>query len=87
MTITDKDVDDAVLAMVEPSWRKVAFIVGRAAQHLGEEFAARTDAYQFVARRIETLVADGRLVSQGNLAKWRFSEIRLPRQTQGLSAR
>jgi hypothetical protein len=78
MTVSDSDIDDAILAVVKPSWRKVAFIVGRAAKHVGGEFAEKEDAYQIVARRIQALAADGRLASQGNLTKWRFSEVKIP---------
>ena len=78
MTVSDSQVDDAILAVAKPSWRKVAFIVGRAAKHIGGEFTEREDAYQIVAARIQSLAADGRLAAQGNLAKWRFSEVKIP---------
>jgi hypothetical protein len=31
-----------------------------------------------IARRIEALVRDGRLVAQGDITNWRHSEVRLP---------
>ena len=78
MTASDSDIDVAILAVSRPSWRKVAFIVGRAAKHIGTEFAETENAYQIVAKRIQALAADGRLASQGNLEKWRFSEVKIP---------
>jgi hypothetical protein len=78
MTTPVSDIDAAILATVAPSWRKVAFIVGRACQRIGGEFAERDDAYEMIASRIQALVREGRLTSQGDVTKWRYSEIRLP---------
>jgi uncharacterized protein DUF3658 len=75
--VSDLDIDAAILAVTKASWRKVALIVSQAAKHVGGDFAAREDAYYFVASRIQALVADGRLASQGDLSEWRHSEIRL----------
>ena len=30
------------------------------------------------AERIEALVREGRLIAQGDITKWRYSEVRLP---------
>ncbi len=77
MTVPDSDVDTAVLAVAKPSWRKVALVAGQAAHHIGGDFVAREGAYDLVARRIRTLVADGHLMARGDLTMWRHSEIRI----------
>jgi hypothetical protein len=78
MTVREHDIDEAILKVVPSNWRKVAFIVGRAAEQIGPEFVAREDAYALVAARIHALAAGGRLASQGNLEQWRFSEVKQP---------
>ena len=78
MTVRDSDIDAAILSVATASWRKVAFIVGRAREQLGGEFAQDEAGYQIVATRIQALAADGRLASQGDLTQWRFSEVKLP---------
>jgi hypothetical protein len=75
--VSDSDIDAAILAVAKTSWRKVALIFSQAAKHISADFDAREDAYRLVARRIHALVADGRLEAQGDLEKWRHSEIRL----------
>jgi len=84
MTVSDSQIDDAILAVAKPPWRKVAFIVARAVEHIGGEFTEREDAYQIVAARIQSLAAHGRLAAQGNLAKWRFSEVKIPSRKSGV---
>ena len=76
--VTDRQIDDAILAVVEPTWRKVAMIVGKAAKKLGPDFPDDDSSYQVVARRIQVLAQDGRLIAQGDLSRWRYSEVRRP---------
>jgi hypothetical protein len=73
-------IEKAILASVVVYWRKVALVVSMAAERLGPEFSAKDDAYSIVAKHIPALVRDGRLISQGDLNLWRFSEVRRPRQ-------
>ncbi len=77
MEILHTDMDAAILAEVQPSWRKVALIVSRAAKRMGS-WADNDEGYRIAATRIQALVASGRLMSQGNLQQWRYSEVRLP---------
>jgi hypothetical protein len=75
----DDAIDQAILCMLsaaEGRWRKVAMVIGRVAERMGND--DDDVRYALVARRIEALVDDGRLVAQGDLKKWRFSEVRLP---------
>ena len=68
-------VDQTILANCKPQFRKVALIVGNVA------IALKVPMDQdkgFIADRIKALVKAERLESQGDLDRWRFSEIRLP---------
>jgi hypothetical protein len=76
ITMTDSEIDDAVLAVAEVSWRKVAMIIAKTAERLSGDLPEGDEGYHLVARRIEALVRDGRLVAQGNIKKWRHSEVR-----------
>jgi len=45
---------------------------------MGKDLPAGNDRDDLVAQRAEALVLDGRLVAQGDIKKWRFSEVRRP---------
>ena len=76
--MTDDEIDEAVLAVAQPYWRKVAMIVLEAAKRLGSNLPAGDEGYVLIAKRISRLVADGRLVAQGEVDRWRNAEVRLP---------
>ena len=68
-------VDHTILAHCKPRFLKVALIVGNVAIALK---VPMDEDKGFIADRIKALVKAGRLQSQGDLDRWRFSEIRLP---------
>jgi len=72
-------IDQAILASCKPQFMKVARIVGDVAVALKVPMDMDKD---FIADRIKALVKAERLQSQGNLDRWRFSEIRLPDKKQ-----
>jgi Protein of unknown function len=77
----DHTIDEAILSLlatVNGRWKKVAMVIGRVAEAMGKDLPEGDDGYELVARRIEALVSEGRLVAQGNIKKWRFSEVRRP---------
>jgi hypothetical protein len=92
----DSQVDEAILSVTETSWRKVALVIIRAQETLGDNppqdlIARRVEAIfqdelprqvdtgiDPITQRIEALVQDGRLLAQGDIKNWRFSEIRKP---------
>jgi len=76
--MTDAEVDEAVLAVVQPYSRKVAMIISEAAKRLGSNLPAGDEGHILIAKRISRLVADGRLVAQGEVGRWRNAEVRLP---------
>jgi hypothetical protein len=71
--ISPDEIDRVILEHCRDQWLKVARVIGDTRQTLGAPAEAET-----IARRIEALVKAGKLESQGNLARWRFSEVRLP---------
>jgi hypothetical protein len=72
------DLDAALLASINPRWTKVAMVLGRAAKAPGLVFAVDEDGLEALAERLVQLVASGRLLAQGDVRQWRFSEVRLP---------
>ncbi len=71
-------IDEAILSVAQPHWRKVAMIIGKTADVDGVGVTDDDEGHEIIAARIEALVGEGRLVAQGNLKKWRNSEVRLP---------
>jgi hypothetical protein len=71
-------IDAAVMRAADRNWRKVAFVVGSVMGTLSGRVSGIPDV--FYAQRVATLVSRGRLESQGNLSRMRFSEVRIPRQ-------
>jgi hypothetical protein len=69
-------VDGLILSSAKAQWRRVAMIVS---QVLGEcgRLGINIDEHG-VAERICALVEGGQLEAQGNLSRWRYSEVKLP---------
>jgi uncharacterized protein DUF3658 len=79
--MNDDAIDQAIfstLSVAEGRWRKVAMVISRVAEQMRNDLPEGDDGYDLVAQRIEALVHDGRLVAQGDIKKWRFSEVRRP---------
>jgi len=76
---SQEDVDQIIFSIVTSRWQKMAAVVWFTAR-CGEELGFRVTDEMFAAR-IQWLVEDGSLKSQGDLRKWRHSEVRLKRQT------
>lgn len=69
-------IDDTLMAGASTEYRKVARVVG-IAMSANEDSIQRIPDY-FYASRVQKLVAEGRLISQGNRESIRHSEIKLP---------
>ena len=69
------ELDAALLAQARPQWRKVALVLALTAETFGE---LGDSEFDILAERLHTLVSAGKLQAQGDLAKWRRSEVRLP---------
>ena len=76
--LSDQRIDDAILSVAEESWMKVAFVIQKVAEKLGSDLPEGDAALGRVATRIGILVGDGRLLAQGDIEKWRSSEVRKP---------
>jgi Protein of unknown function len=74
----DFQIDDAVLAVAQASWKKVAMIIVETASTLGNSFPSTDEGCDSVANRIHALIRDGRLEARGNTDEWRTSEVRRP---------
>lgn len=77
--VTDSEIDEAILSYLcasEGRWRKIAMVIGRVADKLGPALQEGESEYNLIARRIEILVENGSIMAQGNIKKWRHSEIR-----------
>ena len=74
-SVTESDVDKLIFAALKENWRKVALIVGNVFQTCEARSIPLSD--EVIAARIQELAEAGRIESQGNLTKWRYSEVRL----------
>jgi hypothetical protein len=77
-TLNNSQIDEAILSVTPTSWRKVAVVIGMTAKHLGDNLPKGDTGLDPVADRMEAVVYDGRLLAQGDLKKWRHSEVRKP---------
>jgi len=77
-SLSNPHIDETVLSATETSWRKVALVIARVEKILGNNLPEGQSGLDLIANRIEVLVQDGRLLAQGDLKKWRHSEVRKP---------
>jgi Protein of unknown function len=74
--LSHQDVDGLILSFAKVQWRKVAMIIS---QVLSECRRRGVDVDEDgIAERICALVEDGQVEAQGDLSRWRHSEIKLP---------
>ena len=78
MSVTSEQIDQFILATFGNRFSKVAKVISTTADGLGIPTHEGDPGLDLIAERIEALVENGRLISQGNLKKWRFSEVRQP---------
>jgi hypothetical protein len=77
-SVSEADLDTLILGVMTPRFRKMAMVVGDTyirCKELGLPISAEA-----VAARVQVLAEDGPLESQGDLRKWRHSEVRLKPQ-------
>ena len=74
--LSESRIDEVILSIAESSWRKVAFIVDTVKNTMGANLPEGDAGYDLVAKRLESLVRDGRLLAQGDLKNWRHSEVK-----------
>jgi hypothetical protein len=76
--LSELQIDEIILSTTKASWRKVAFVILKVADKMGSDLPEGDDGYNLIAKRIEILVQGGRLLAQGDITKWRHSEVRKP---------
>jgi hypothetical protein len=77
--IAASELDELILSFCDARWRKVARIFGNTMQVLEDRgIQISGGVADALDARMEALVKSGRLEAQGNIRRWRFSEVRLP---------
>jgi hypothetical protein len=73
------DLDQLLLSFCTGRWLKVARIIGETLEAL-EQRGVQMDGSvaDQIDARMAALVGSGRLEAQGNIKRWRYSEVRLP---------
>jgi Protein of unknown function len=74
-TVSETDLDSAIFSVLKSQWQKTAAIISRA-WNRSETLGLPVDI-EVVGVRLQALAEAGRLESQGDLRKWRYSEVRL----------
>ena len=68
--------DALILSTANSRWQKVAMIIAKIGH--GLEDIKQPVEYERIAERIQALADAGHLESQGDVSRWRYSEVRLP---------
>lgn len=74
-SVSEEELDALILSTLHQNWRKTAMIVGKALE-LTKARGWQLDE-ETLSARIQYLADNGRIDSQGDLSKWRHSEVRL----------
>ena len=69
------DIDSANLSMSNTHWQKTALVISRAMYAYPDRFDAVPDV--FYGQRVLVLVGKGLLTANGNVRRFRYSEVRL----------
>jgi hypothetical protein len=73
------EIDQLILSFCNTRWQKVAKIIGKILQVFEERQIRWNTAFAVtIDARMAIPVRNGKLEAQGNIRKWRFSEVRLP---------
>ena len=71
-------IDEAIMSVAGASWRKIALVISKVTNTMCSDLPEVDFGKNLVAERIESLVRDSRLLAQGDIKKWRHSEVRKP---------
>ena len=74
-SVSEAEIDSVLFSVMRWQWRKMALVVGMAFGRCKELGLPIND--EALAARIQVLVESDRLDAQGDLRKWRHSEVRL----------
>ena len=86
--ISARTIDQLLLSFCDMRWRKVARVIGSSFDILeGCGIRPNGTLAKIIDIRIAALVSSGQLEAEGNIRKWRYSEVRLPDRSLMLKAR
>ena len=74
-SVSETDLDNAIFSALTSRWQKTAMVIGNALKYC-ITLAIPVDE-EVVGVRIRALAEAGRLEGEGDLRKWRYSEMRL----------
>jgi hypothetical protein len=74
-SVSETDLDSAIFSALTSRWQKTAMVIGKTLKQC-ETLALPVDE-EVVGVRIRALAEAGRLEGEGDLRKWRYSEVRL----------
>jgi hypothetical protein len=75
--MSDSRIDEFILQTVGMHWKKVAMVIALALTKRDLTFPVCDDEAEFVASRVNALIATGQLEVNGPVSQWRRSEIRI----------
>lgn len=75
MSEKDAQIDALVLGAASDEWQKTAMVISAVFDH--PDFSKDECSAQEVAERLYILVDNGQLDVQGNMRRWRDSEVRV----------
>lgn len=70
------ELDQFIMSVVGTHWQKVAMVIAKALTEQSLAIPGIEYDAEFVAGRIEVLIASGYIEVNGNSTKWRHSEVR-----------
>ena len=74
-SVSEEDLDAVIFSALQQNWRKTAMTIVMASRLC--EAREWQLGYEALGARIQYLADNGRIESQGDLSKWRHSEVRL----------
>jgi len=74
-SVSETDLDSIIFSALSSRWQKTAMVIGNALKYC-KTLALPIDA-EVLGARIQALAEADRLEGEGDLRKWRFSEVRL----------
>ena len=74
-SVSETDLDNAIFSALTSRWQKTAMVISKTLKQC-ETLALPVDE-EVVGVRIRALAEAGRLEGEGDLRKWRYSEVRL----------
>ena len=75
ISLNNSQIDEAILSVTPTRWVKVAFVIATVEMRFRKNLRQDIE-FDLIAERVEALIQEGRLAVQGNVKRWRHSEVR-----------